>query len=148
VICGNCKDRDQTVEHVRACYSGRTIQAAVAAKIGAPAPVLYLADLPVEGIFTGCNDEGAVSYYKVQRSPSTGNWYAKRWDGGEWVYEGRKPLHFLTADDRIDATSAARFGAVTGSCIFCMRTLTDERSIKVGYGPICAGHNGLPWGEN
>jgi hypothetical protein len=31
--------------------------------------------------------------------------------------------------------------------VFCSKKLTDERSIEVGYGRICAGHNGLPWGE-
>jgi len=28
-----------------------------------------------------------------------------------------------------------------------MRGLDDERSVSVGYGPVCAGHYGLPWGE-
>ena len=151
MICGNCQSRDETVSHVRECYAGRTIQAAVktaGSTRPAPAP-LALADLPAEGIYVGCDasQEGApVSYYKVVQSPSTGNWYAKRWDGSEWLYEGRKPLYFLTTDSRITAEQAARFGSVTGSCVFCMRTLTDERSISVGYGPICAEHNGLPWG--
>ena len=28
-----------------------------------------------------------------------------------------------------------------------MRALSDDRSTAVGYGPICADHFGLPWGE-
>jgi hypothetical protein len=28
-----------------------------------------------------------------------------------------------------------------------MRALSDDRSTAVGYGPICADHYGLPWGE-
>lgn len=41
---------------------------------------------------------------------------------------------------------AAAHGHATGACCFCNRELTDERSIAVGYGPICADHYGLPWG--
>lgn len=42
---------------------------------------------------------------------------------------------------------AALYGHQTGHCCFCARELTDKRSVAVGYGPICAEHFGLPWGE-
>lgn len=42
---------------------------------------------------------------------------------------------------------AAKHGHLTGRCCFCNRKLEDERSTAVGYGPICADHFGLPWGE-
>lgn len=42
---------------------------------------------------------------------------------------------------------AAEHGKKTGCCCFCSLPLTDERSTKAGYGPICAGHYGLKWGE-
>lgn len=45
------------------------------------------------------------------------------------------------------AKAAADYGHLTGSCCFCAKTLTDDRSVSVGYGPVCAGHFGLPWGE-
>lgn len=45
------------------------------------------------------------------------------------------------------AGKAAAYGHATGCCCFCARELTDQRSIAVGYGPICADHYGLPWGE-
>jgi hypothetical protein len=45
------------------------------------------------------------------------------------------------------AKMAAAHGHRTGNCCFCNRPLTDERSTSVGYGPICAGHYNLPWGE-
>lgn len=45
------------------------------------------------------------------------------------------------------AEVAAQYGHITGSCCFCHKELSDERSLAVGYGPICAGHYGLPWGE-
>lgn len=44
------------------------------------------------------------------------------------------------------AKVAAEFGHVTGHCCFCSLKLTDERSVAVGYGKICAGKFGLPWG--
>lgn len=45
------------------------------------------------------------------------------------------------------AAAAAEYGHAVGSCCFCRRELTDERSVSVGYGPICAERFGLPWGE-
>jgi len=44
------------------------------------------------------------------------------------------------------AKVAAEYGRLTGICCFCRKALTDERSTAVGYGKICAGHYGLPWG--
>lgn len=45
------------------------------------------------------------------------------------------------------AGTATAHGHLTGNCCFCARELTDSRSVTVGYGPICADHYGLPWGE-
>ena len=42
---------------------------------------------------------------------------------------------------------ATRYGRLTSCCSFCSLSLADERSVVVGYGPICAKHYGLPWGE-
>jgi len=53
----------------------------------------------------------------------------------------------LTAFAADPAAVAAAYGKLVGSCCFCAKALTDKRSITVGYGPICAGHYGLPWGE-
>lgn len=44
------------------------------------------------------------------------------------------------------ALCAARYGKLTGGCSFCNHGLKDERSTRVGYGPICAENFGLPWG--
>src|SRR6185436_1560785 len=43
--------------------------------------------------------------------------------------------------------AAVAHGHTTGNCSFCARDLTDPRSTSVGYGPICAQHFGLPWGD-
>jgi hypothetical protein len=45
------------------------------------------------------------------------------------------------------AKVAASHGHLTGSCCFCSKALTDERSTAVGYGAVCADHFDLPWGE-
>lgn len=42
---------------------------------------------------------------------------------------------------------AHEHGHTTGYCCFCARNLTDERSVSVGYGPVCADRYGLPWGN-
>ncbi len=44
------------------------------------------------------------------------------------------------------AGTAGKYGRLTGGCSFCKQALTDERSLKVGYGPVCAKHFGLAWG--
>jgi hypothetical protein len=44
------------------------------------------------------------------------------------------------------AKVAADYGKLTSHCCFCKISLTDPRSVEVGYGPICADHYGLPWG--
>lgn len=49
------------------------------------------------------------------------------------------------------ATNPAEYaklhGIQTGACCFCGRGLEDYRSVSMGYGPICADHFGLPWGD-
>lgn len=42
---------------------------------------------------------------------------------------------------------AAAYGKLTGRCAFCNRSLTDERSTEVGYGPSCAKKWNLSWGK-
>lgn len=133
MICGNCKDRDQTLEHVRACYAGKPIQSAIAR----PEPVRPVTEPGV--YFDG------ERYYKVVQNQEGTRLYAKVWDA-EWVYSPGA-LNRLHSGMRVTAEEAARFGKLWGQCVFCSRLLTDERSVAVGYGPVCASHNGLPWGE-
>lgn len=42
---------------------------------------------------------------------------------------------------------AAAYGQRTSNCCFCRLTLTDGRSLAMGYGPVCASNWGLPWGD-
>lgn len=48
---------------------------------------------------------------------------------------------------RHPAEAAAKHGSLTGYCCFCASLLTDEKSVSVGYGPVCAKNWGLPWGN-
>ena len=41
----------------------------------------------------------------------------------------------------------SEYGRKSGCCCFCGLNLTDGRSISKGYGPICARHWELPWGD-
>lgn len=43
------------------------------------------------------------------------------------------------------AKMAASHGKMTGHCCFCSRSLSDDTSINVGYGKVCADNWGLPW---
>jgi hypothetical protein len=45
------------------------------------------------------------------------------------------------------ARVAAEHGRLTGHCCFCNLPLSDERSTDAGYGPVCAEHWGLAWGQ-
>lgn len=156
VKCGHCGSYGQTIAHVKECSNPRGRQHLKSLVSAEPTPRLVepviptLASEPVEGVFYKAETN---TYYKVQQGTTSGVFYAKEFnhegedERGSWEYAGRAPLHFLTALDRITAEEAARFGKVTGVCVFCSRKLTDERSITVGYGPICAEREGLPWGE-
>lgn len=42
------------------------------------------------------------------------------------------------------AAAAKAYGALMGRCSFCDTKITDEGSVEVGYGPICAKRFGLP----
>lgn len=44
------------------------------------------------------------------------------------------------------AETAGRYGRLTGGCSFCNHKLDDDRSLQVGYGPVCARRFGLVWG--
>jgi hypothetical protein len=82
-----------------------------------------------------------------------GSFAERKWYG-RITPEGFQPSHHATpavtaalaslAADPAAACSA--YGHLTGACCFCRLPLTDARSVAVGYGPICAGNFGLPWG--
>ena len=63
-------------------------------------------------------------------------------DGAAYGIDALVPtLKAITADP---AAAGAAYGALTGRCSFCGLGLTDEGSVEVGYGPVCAKRYGLP----
>jgi len=92
----------------------------------------------VEPLAEGCYmREEAV--YKVQRSRTSGNLYAKvlRTDVLGWEY-APGAVRLLSLANRITMQQAQEFGARFGVCAICGRTLTDPESIDRGIGPVCA----------
>ena len=76
-------------------------------------------------------------------------WFGAIQLDGKWR-DGAQPdrvLPTLKALEADPARVATQHGVATGNCAFCARDLTTKESRSVGYGPICAGKFGLPWGE-
>lgn len=80
---------------------------------------------------------------RVQRTRDGQRLYGKVWTDGGWEYDRgvlRSLDHLITADE------AAAWGHAHDHCVFCARSLTTPESTEVGYGPVCAANNDLPWG--
>jgi hypothetical protein len=73
-----------------------------------------------------------------------GNYHPSRYTGADLNESIVARLrHFAEAPAEV----AGEYGRLHGRCCFCRLPLTDARSTAVGYGQVCAGHYGLPWGE-
>ena len=81
----------------------------------------------------------------------SGRSYGKRLVDGSWTYESgllQRAQQGTILKGEALARVASQYGHAHGVCMFCARDLTDERSIEVGYGPVCAGRHDLPWGAS
>ena len=56
-------------------------------------------------------------------------------------------VNFLAVFAKDPAKYSALEGIRSGRCCFCGRKLTNPKSVTVGYGPTCAEHYSLPYGE-
>jgi hypothetical protein len=76
--------------------------------------------------------------YKVQRALASGNGhlYAKVLKQGHFSY-APGALRKLRDEHKMSLAEAQEFGKLYGQCCVCGRTLTDERSIADGIGPVC-----------
>lgn len=77
-------------------------------------------------------------------------WFGRINRKGEWETTGKahpRAVAFLTAFAAAPRETAEKYGKRTGFCCFCNRPLKDERSTNVGYGPVCADHFAMPWGN-
>jgi hypothetical protein len=95
------------------------------------------------GEYTGVNEWGGNSRDWYGRVRVDGTFEPTR-EGAALEPSLSRTLRALATDP---AATAAEHGRLTGKCCFCNRGLEDERSTAVGYGPVCAGHYGLPWGS-
>jgi hypothetical protein len=71
-------------------------------------------------------------------------------DAGRFFASSECPLGVIQAlrefaENPLGVASA--YGRAEGHCCFCGRGLTDGRSVAMGYGPVCAEHFGLAWGD-
>ena len=152
-------DRDLAVSFVRYFdRNGRLTekQEACATRMVAPkSAATTAAAAPIEqGLFV-LGDPADWSSFWIVRPSKTGNLYAMRLAsapvaGRKLVWDYVKGgMRDIARARRATAEEAADLGHTTHHCCFCARELTDDgegRSIEVGYGPVCAARNGLPWG--
>lgn len=81
------------------------------------------------------------------------SWFGRVYPDGTWERGNTAPEAVDTVEAALKALAenpekvAAEHGKLTGSCCFCNRSLKDDRSTDVGYGPVCAKRFGLDWGK-
>lgn len=81
------------------------------------------------------NHDGVV--YSV-RQGAYGRFRAYKWNDSirKWVEAGAV-LFDIVPEERLSLVDAMRFGAQTGTCVHCGRTLTDADSVRYGLGTVC-----------
>ncbi len=76
-------------------------------------------------------------------------WYGNIDTNGKWRKTAKtteEVTKLVKAFAKNPAKIASKYGKTYGGCSFCSRPLTDDRSLEVGYGPVCAENYELPWG--
>ena len=120
-------------------------------------PAIVLDGFRVARAGDAAREPGSLTITSIDRTHSDrfGNeardWYGRVSLNGSFQPSRQAPADLgekLRAFAADPAGVAAAYGHLHGSCCFCNRALTDERSTTVGYGPICAGHFGLAWGAS
>jgi hypothetical protein len=74
--------------------------------------------------------------YSVRRGRESGKLHAYNWQDSAWVYSGNVKYE-LKPEMRLSLVEAMEFGAQTGTCVHCGRTLTDPDSVRFGIGSTC-----------
>lgn len=164
MICGNCKQRDVTVQHVRdhalaevtvdiatltgyktEAFGPRPIadfvaehsarfNAAFADRLNPVVTKVALNPVTEEGVYLRDGE-----FFRVVRTKDGERLYAKRaLDEGGWDYE-KGAIYTLHAEDRATLAEVAAHGQLTGTCMVCARRLTNPVSVEAGIGPVCGG---------
>ena len=117
-------------------------------KLRHPRFIIREGDTPVKIAMAGNNSRyrGSITV----ASPEFGEgWYGSIREGKFYPAKTCPPaivqLVQKFADD--PARIASAYGRKFGTCCFCQRELSTDESLVAGYGPVCAQHYGLPWGE-
>lgn len=101
----------------------------------------------------GLRGKGAGQLNVTDGKPFGENrWYGRVSVEGTWTQGRQYPetpeVRQLLLDMSSNPVATAQaHGRLTGKCCFCNHGLKDEKSTSVGYGPTCAEHFGLPWGN-
>ena len=67
--------------------------------------------------------------------------------GNKATTEQKQSIVALMKEFAVNPTdTVAKYGKLSNRCCFCSKNLTDPKSVDAGYGKICAGNYGLPWG--
>lgn len=100
-------------------------------------PGVVRKNVAVEGVH---NVSGQI--IKVQRSQNSGYLYAKVLTqelSGKWSFTHMPGgLKLVSESTKLTLEDAKKYGSLYGTCCVCGRTLTDEKSIAAGIGPICS----------
>jgi hypothetical protein len=98
-------------------------------------------------------EPGSLTVTGIEKIGPRRAWFGRVTKAGVWMPGQNAPAGLdakLKAFAADPAGEASRHGKLTGHCCFCRKVLgegEDQRSVAVGYGPICADHFGLPWGH-
>lgn len=98
---------------------------------------------PSDGKNAGCAYVKAGDVYVGKITPAGGFVVSARAEAAPFLGAVRVVFAAVEADAQ---GFFAQNGRETGTCCYCARDLTDDRSKVAGYGPVCAKRYGLPWG--
>lgn len=130
----------------KALAAKNAMQASLNAKKAATASTANLAAVKASGTKYDKVGEGMYKFegdiYKVQEAKyGSGRCYAKKLTqcGDKWRFEyAQGAIAQLKNEHKLTIEEAKTFGKLYGVCCACGRILTDETSIEMGIGPICA----------
>jgi len=124
---------------------------AVAAGLSRPTIRLIDFSMAMAGGYSNYRGQVHVTNGKKYGAPDN-LWYGRIKDGAFFSSNKCTPevierLRGWELDPMSLVRDALAYAHNTGCCSYCGLELTDARSVTVGYGPICASHWGLPWGD-
>lgn len=133
---------------IKTTHDMRRDRALASLEASAPRPKLEI----TEGFWYLATAPGQVQIVKIQRAVhGSGNLYGKRLlapespDGSKWKFEFESGLIRQMVQlyrqgvevAKLTPERAKEFGHLYGICCVCGATLTDEKSIAAGIGPVC-----------